>query len=187
MGRLIASTLKVAAQITWVGAAAALTLAGTGGAAHAQQPALDLDKPWVETEAPPPPAFDDKKLVVFDTPVGSSLTFSIAPETITISKPDSLVRYVIVASNPGGAKNVMYEGLRCATGEVKTYARTDSNGIWRPVSDAPWRSVYGSSPSRHALRLARGGACDNAAPASSVNDMLRNLKNGPSMPGGSRE
>lgn len=159
----------------------ALSACSSGGSGS---PALkDPELDWVETEAPPPPDFDEKKLVFFEIPVGSSLTYSVAPETIVISKADGVVRYVMVAASPSGAKNVMYEGLHCARGEVKTYARAASDGRWNKVKNPEWRSVYGNSPSPHALRFARAGACDNAAPALSVQELLARLKVIP-LPGG---
>lgn len=150
-----------------------------GGATNLKDAELD----WTEAEVPPPPAYDERKLALFEQPVGSSLTYSVAPETIAISKVDGVVRYVMVAASPSGAKNVMYEGIRCTTAEVKTYARASGDGRWSMVKNAEWRSLYGQSLSAHALRFARAGACDNAAPALSVGDLLARLKTIP-LPGG---
>ena len=86
-------------------------------------------------------------------------------------------RKAMVATSASGARNVMYEGIRCATGEFKTYARYSADGKWTQVSNPEWRSMFGNMPSKHPLRLAQAGACDNAAPAASVKDMLRRLKN----------
>jgi hypothetical protein len=82
-----------------------------------------------------------------------------------------------VATSGNGAKNVMYEAIRCSTGEFKTYARYSSDGRWSPVGDATWRSMFGSLPSKHALYFARAGACDNAATPSSVSALVFRLKN----------
>ena len=71
----------------------------------------------------------------------------------------------------------MYEGIRCATGEFKTYARYSPEGRWNMVSDPEWRSLFGNMPSKHALRFAQAGACDNAALPLSVDALVRQLKN----------
>jgi hypothetical protein len=154
----------------------ALALCGCSSVGSSSQSLKDPELDWVETEAPPPPKFDEKKLVVFDKPIGSSLTYSVAPETIDISKEDGVIRYVMVAASPSGAKNVMYEGLHCARGEVKTYARSSSDGGWNAVANAQWRSVYDGAVSAHARRFAREGACDNASPTGSVPELLSRLK-----------
>lgn len=135
------------------------------------------DAEWKESDTPAPPAFDEKKLVMFDVPTSLSLVYGIDPATVSISKSDSLVRYVVVATSSSGARNVMYEALRCATGEFKTYARYSSDGKWNLVSNPQWRSVFDNMPSKHPLRLARAGACDQTAPVGSVAELVNKLKN----------
>ena len=148
---------------------------GTAGAAWAQ---LASDAPdWKESEVPSPPVFDMGQLVTFDGEVNSSLVYGVDPASIRISGQDGVVRYVIVAASASGAKNVMYEAIRCSTGEFKTYARYSSDGLWSPVSDANWRPMLGGSPSKHALYFARAGGCDYAAPPSSVSALVFRLKN----------
>jgi hypothetical protein len=147
------------------------------GSAQAQAYALEDPADWKEIETPPPPAFDVKKLIVFEVSPNSQLVYGVDPASISISPKDGVVRYVMVASNATGARNVMYEGIRCSTGEFKTYARYSSDGKWTNVSNPEWRSLFENMPSKHALRFARAGACDSAAPATSVDVLVRRLKN----------
>lgn len=136
-----------------------------------------VDEPeWKEVDVPPP-AFDVGKLVGLDVSPNSSLVYGVDPASISITKSDGVVRYVMVATSASGARNVMYEGIRCSTGEFKTYARYSADGKWTLVSNPEWRSMFGNMPSKHPLRLAKAGACDNAAPAASVKDMVSRLKN----------
>ncbi len=130
---------------------------------------------WQEGEVPPPPAFDAGKLLNFDVSSGSSLVYGVDPASLSIGK-DGIVRYVVVATSASGARNVLYEGLRCSSGEFKTYARYTPEGLWRDVEQPQWHSMFGNMPSRHALKFARVGACDNSAPASSVGEIVRQLK-----------
>lgn len=155
--------------------AAFLALAlGMAGAAPVQ-PEID-DPEWKESEVPPPPAFDVSKLVRFEVSPDSSLVYGVDPSSIRISKSDSVVRYVMVATSASGARNVMYEGIRCATGEFKTYARYSPDGRWNAVTNPEWRSMFGNMPSKHALRFARAGACDNASPPLTVDALVSRLK-----------
>ena len=78
------------------------------------------DVEWKETQAPPAPAFSNAKLVMFEVAADSPMVYGIDPQTLQISPKDGLVRYVMVATSISGAKTVLYEGIRCATGEVKT-------------------------------------------------------------------
>jgi hypothetical protein len=130
---------------------------------------------WKESEAPPPPAFDVGKLVTIEVSPNSALVYGVDPTSISISKSDGLVRYVMVASSTSGARNVMYEAIHCATGEFKTYGRYSSDGRWTMVDQPQWNPFQGM-PSRYALRFAQAGACDGAAAPSSVQVLVSRLK-----------
>ncbi len=143
-------------------------------AAQAAMPELDPD--WKEADVPTPPAFSTSQLLPIEMPSYVSLKFGVDPATLSIT-PDGIVRYVMVATNASGSVNAMYEGIRCATGEVKTYARSNASGVWTPVKEPPWRNLTDNLPSKHALALARQGACDGrAAAASSTADIIKALK-----------
>ena len=137
-----------------------------------------LDNPdWKESEAPPPPPFDVGKLLTFTVTANQFMVYGVDPASISISSSDSVVRYVVVATSQSGVRNVMYEALQCARGEVKTYARMAPGGQWQLVKDPQWRSVFEKKPSMHALAFAKVAACDNAAPATSVREIVYKLKN----------
>ena len=137
---------------------------------------VDQDPDWKETEVPPPPVFRTDRLIKLEMPRYLATQFGVDPQTLQIT-PDGLVRYVIVAISPDGHTQAMYEGLRCPTGEVKTYARSGSNVAWSPVRDPQWRPLSGNQASVRALALARQGACDGRAAASaSVAAIIRKLK-----------
>lgn len=131
---------------------------------------------WKETDVPPPPAYETAKLLTFDVARSSSLVFGVDPATLSISKSDGIVRYVVVASNLGGANNAMYEGLRCTTGEVKTYARAKPDGSWAMLEKPEWKSVYDPAVARHSLYFAQAGACQGATAVSNVRELVRMLK-----------
>lgn len=145
------------------------------GTAWAQIPQGD-EAEWKEAPVPAPPAFDVAKLVTLDVSPNSTLVYGVDPATIQISLSDSVVRYVMVATSPSGVTNVMYEGIRCSTGEFKTYARYLADGRWQMLENPQWRSLYDNMPSKHPLRFAKSGACDGSAPSSSVRDVVSGMK-----------
>jgi hypothetical protein len=147
----------------------------TAHLAHAQIFADPAD--WKESDVPPPPAYDMSKLLSFEVTRGSPLVYGVDPASFSISKTDGIVRYVVVATSAAGAKNVIYEGFRCSTGEVRTYARGKPDGTWAPVANSEWKSAYDISLPRHSLRFAQVAACKNAAPVGSVGELVRKLKN----------
>lgn len=136
----------------------------------------DTDPDWKESDAPPPPAFSQDRLIPIEMARYFSLRFGVDPQTISIT-PDGIVRYVMVAANKSGAMNAMFEGVRCATGEVKTYARASSNGQWSVVQNPQWASLFGDQSSKHALAFARQGACEGRTTRSSAQAIVHALKN----------
>ena len=132
------------------------------------------DSNWQEGPVPPPPDFQVDRLLRFDVNPNSTLVYAIDPHTLSISAADRVVRYVVVATSPSGVRNVFYEGIRCPSGQVKTYAR-HSEGRWHMSSDPQWQDMAGR-PSRHALQLARQGACDSGGTPLQAQDILRALR-----------
>jgi len=133
--------------------AAALLLAVPLARAQLTPPNPD----WREIEAPPAPTFSLEGLVPLETP-RSTLRYGVAPATVSIG-PDGIVRYVVVAASSTGATNVMYEGIRCSTGESKVYARHNPGSGWTIVQGSEWRPMQDAPLPRHALLIARTGAC----------------------------
>lgn len=156
-------------RLLWTG-----LLAVCGAAWSPAQAQVFGDSNWQEGEAPSPPAFSMDRLIRFEVNPSSPLVFAVDPQTITISPADRVVRYVVVASSPTGSRNVFYEGIRCPAGEVKTYARHNGEK-WVMAQDPQWLPMS-ALPSRHALQLARQGACENSGTPSRAEDVVRMLK-----------
>jgi hypothetical protein len=128
---------------------------------------------WKETDVPPPPAFDVKRLLSIEMPPYMSLKFGIDPATLAITG-DGIVRYVVVASSNSGAVNAFYEGVRCATEEVKMYARYNS-GAWQQVESPEWKRI-GNLNSLYVKELSKQALCRGHAPRASISDMLREMR-----------
>jgi len=150
-------------------AAAILMGASAGWAQTFVEPA-----DWVEEDAPPAPAFAKDQLIPVDMPPHVSVKVGLDPNTLSIGG-DGVVRYVVVMTNSTGTTNASYEGIRCATDEVKTYARFSANGEWRPVTTPRWQGINDNLPSKHALAIARQGGCEGHM-ATSKGQMIKALK-----------
>ena len=143
------------------------------------------DPDWKEIDVPTPPSFNKDKLIPVTMPPDVTLRFGVDPATLTMTD-DGVIRYVMVAQSPGGSGSfsAMYEGIRCASGEFKTYARFNASGQWASVSNPQWRPLNDNNTSKHALALARQGACDGrSARARSVQSIVSALKNPPTTTG----
>ncbi|MBP7564956.1 MAG: CNP1-like family protein [Burkholderiaceae bacterium] len=157
----------------------AVTLPLLSGLAAAQL--VDPDPQWLEGDVPPPPAFDLKRGIAIEMPAFLSLRFAVDPQTLSVG-PDGVVRYVMMAASDSGVVNAMYEGIRCNTSEVRTYARYNSGSGWTTTSgaSAEWRGLRDRMPSHHAAEFARQGACDGRAAQNSPQAIIRALKSPPS-------
>lgn len=129
---------------------------------------------WVEEKEPPPPAFSKTQALPLDMPNYVSVRVGIDPATVKVGL-DGVVRYVAVMSNATGTVNAVYEGIRCASDQVKTYARAGASGEWSVIAEPAWRDVNGNQPSKHAFVFARSAACDVRV-ANRLEDILRGLQ-----------
>ncbi|KQX30373.1 hypothetical protein ASD05_08905 [Variovorax sp. Root434] len=135
----------------------------------------ETDKEWEETATPPPPAFSESRLLPIEMPPYMSLKFGIDPNTIAITG-DGIVRYVVVAHNRnGGAVNAFYEGVRCSTAEMKSYARYN-NGAWQDVAKPEWKRLNDLNSS-YTRALSRQALCRGNAPRASIGEMVQNIRN----------
>jgi hypothetical protein len=80
-------------------------------------------------------------------------------------------------NNASGSTNAVYEGIRCITDEVKTYARYSASGQWSMLANPAWKAVNENMPSHHAQAFARQGGCQNRL-ATSKQEIITALKLG---------
>ena len=108
-------------RIKWVVVGA--LAAGISGFASAN-PNFDDEydaKPWTEVEVVLPPYPQEADLLSFRVGAVRDTQFMVDTKSVSIGS-DGVVRYTLVVIGSGGARNVSYEGLRCATGERRFYA-----------------------------------------------------------------
>lgn len=135
------------------------------------------DPDWKETEVPPAPAFELKRLIPVEMSVQSQLKWGVDPQTVNITS-DGIVRYVVVAQSSSGVVNAMYEGIRCNKAEFRRYARHQPGSGWVKSVDSDWTPLRNTGASRHPETLARNGMCDGAAPPSTAAEAIRRLNAG---------
>lgn len=160
--------------------AAGLLLLGLLATSAALAQYADLDRAdWAEDEVPPPPAYSLKRLIDIEMPHTSSIRMGIDPGTLNVNVDTGIVRYVVVAQG-SSAVNASYEGIRCATGEYRVYARQVLGGAWSASSDTTWKPMRGQAgvQVRHPFQLARDGLCLGTAVRLNVSEMVRELKTG---------
>jgi len=113
-------------------------------AAHAEwmdfEHEFDQDKPWVEVAAKLPPYPKTENLIPFNVSSATANQFFIDADSISVGG-DKVVRYTVVIKAAGGATNVVYEGMRCESGERRQYAYGHADGTWAKARNAQWEDI----------------------------------------------
>ncbi len=147
--------------------------------AHAEWGQFDIefeqDKPWVEVAAQLPPYPKAENLIPFTVSSATANRHFIDAASISVGG-DKVVRYTVVVEAAGGAKNVMFEGLRCATGERRLYAYGQSDGSWSKARNAGWEGIKLRSLLSYHKPLFEEHFCPGWISVRDAREAVRNLK-----------
>ena len=136
---------------------------------------LEADPDWMEGEFALPPAVEVSRLRSFFVSSASPNSFFVDEGSVSVGD-DEVVRYTLVVRTPGGAENVTFEGLRCATGERRIYASGRKNGDWTPMKNSAWQPIGDNTYNRPHAALAHDYFCDGPAPPRDREHALRLLR-----------
>ena len=150
-----------------VASAAALSGCGsTGKSTWERDNEARLEK--ASDPVPAPPAFP-RGASLIELPVRANTAFRVYIDRATLAvTPDGVVRYVVVARSRD-VENVLFEGIKCASLEYRTYAFGRPDGTWggrasewRPVQRSlqPWQAMLSREyfcPQKNAIADAAEG------------------------------
>lgn len=135
------------------------------------------EKPWAETLHQLPPAPDPKHLIPIDVGALSDNKFAIDEQSVTVGT-DEVVRYTLVVTSPGGARNVSYEGMRCATAERRLYAFGRADGSWSRARNNQWVRISENNLNRQHAALFSDYFCSPGGAVSDTEGARRVLPKG---------
>ena len=131
--------------------------------------------PWHEQATVIPAYPVDADLLPFpvDQPALSQ-TFNIDSKSLSVGA-DGVVRYSVVIVSNSGARNVLFEGLRCTTREYRIYAYGEASHKFLPAQSDKWQPVsqYGWGGFRDVLL--RDYMCDRNLSPYHVNEIKYRL------------
>jgi hypothetical protein len=131
-------------------------------------------KPGTEEVVALPPYPQDAQLIEFSAAPTSEFRFFIDGASLGVE--NGVVRYVLVARSAAGAENVSFEGMRCATGEVRLYALGRERGWVRRMGE--WRPIASrNTPGSHNA-LYRDYFCPQREALASSNLLILALRRG---------
>lgn len=151
---------------------------------HAEQETDDADlggfiegPKWKEKNAviPPFPNADDLLKVEIDK-ADAPFNIFLDSKNLTASSNAGIIRYSVVIESDSGAKNVMYEGIRCLTGEFRTYAYGTYENKFVKASSSEWRPIANKTSMPHRYNFYLHYMCNEYQSSNSVPDILRKVK-----------
>ncbi len=135
----------------------------------------DDTKTWKEIQTQLPAAPREEDLMGFGVSGASSYYFAIDRKSLAIGS-DGVFRYTLVATSPQGARNVSYEGIRCATREKKIYAIGQSDGTWTKARNAAWARIVEVGNNRQHAALMKEYFCPDGTAQQKMSDVLDRFK-----------
>ena len=135
-------------------------------------------KPWEEIKVQLPAFPKDGALIPFTVGAVRDKEFMIDGDSVSVGA-DGVVRYTIVIVSNSGAKNISFEGIRCATAERRYYAFGHSDGTWSKARSNSWIAIHGGSNDFH-RELYSNYFCANSGVISvgDADEVRRTLRNG---------
>ncbi|RRQ21115.1 hypothetical protein D6C00_03495 [Thiohalobacter thiocyanaticus] len=170
-------------------AAAVLALLLAGGLAPAQAVDEDVypqheyvgpddDDKWQELETRLPAFPDPGQFRALPSQLPDTrLEIQLDPDSIRVDE-DGVIRYLLRIQSPGGAGNLFYEGLRCETGEYRTYAYATSGDSWQRMRGADWQGLNSGGTARYRRFLHQHYFCEPTEGSLSVDEIRKRVRYG---------
>jgi hypothetical protein len=139
---------------------------------------VDNKQDWEEVDAKLPAYPKPENLIGFEVVAMRSFQFFVDSESITPAK-NGVVFYTMVARSGSGTENVMFIGLRCATGEQRIYANGRSaDKAWSVVRDSKWKLIEPRAIALQYMAIRRDFFCPGAVPIMTRAEGIDALKRG---------
>ncbi|MDB5840505.1 MAG: hypothetical protein JWQ23_2457 [Herminiimonas sp.] len=145
------------------------------GQARFEEDFDDADKSWQEVALQLPPAPLPENLLPVYISATATQSFAIDARSLTVGA-DGVIRFTLVATSPAGAKNVSYEGIRCASFEKKLYAVGHSEGRWSRSRRDQWEPIVRNAANRQHATLAQDYFCESKSVAGNAETMLARIR-----------
>ncbi|RQR56765.1 hypothetical protein DIE07_23885 [Burkholderia sp. Bp9002] len=138
---------------------------------------LDRQGEWKENKVDTLPALPTPgDLLSFNVSQNTPLKFFVDAKSLAVGT-DGIVRYTVVVTSPAGARNVIYEGIRCDTYEWRQYAglNSDHDG-WDRTVENDWRRIENGELNAYHAALYQDYFCSNKMPTGTTQSILENIK-----------
>ena len=134
-------------------------------------------KPWQEVQAQLPAYPQEGNLIPFVVSAATRNRYFVDYPSVSVGD-DGVVRYTVVVRTEGGAENVSFEGMRCASGERKIYAFGRPGGEWSRNRYARWEIIKVRQATGYQRELFDSYFCAGGMGAPDIKRVQRLLKSG---------
>lgn len=135
----------------------------------------DKEKPWEEIAIQLPAAPKPENLLPFYVSATATQSFTIDAQAVSVGT-DGVVRYILVATSNGGAKNVSYEGIRCESFERKLYAFGQPDGTWSRSKRDQWERINSLAANRQHAALAKDYFCQEKTVSGKADELVNRIR-----------
>lgn len=135
----------------------------------------DESRKWREAEAPPPQWPEDGNLLSIPMLLNDNVKVHVDARAVSRGR-DGVLRYTLVIDSQAGARNVLYEGIRCETREYKTYAIGTVDRRFRVLKGAAWQYIERIPFNGYRFILYNQFACDTSNSARDPQEFIEALK-----------
>ena len=105
------------------------------------------------------------------------MTFKVDGATVS-QGADGVIRFALEIQSAEGARNVTFEGMRCATAERRVYALGRTDKTWAKSKNDKWMPIKGSSNNPY-VELYSNFFCVSNSPAfRDADDIRQTLRDG---------
>lgn len=153
------------------------------GASNALGQTTEEEMPAIQSleEAPVelPPLPKEEDLQSFHVSPTSNHTFMVDLSSISVAK-DGVIRYTLVSRSRTGAMNISHEGIRCQTGDRKSYAFGRRSGDWVRSRRDEWSPLRDEGSNRQFAALANEYFCQGRTIRGDRDEIVARLRSGQS-------
>ncbi|WP_333841619.1 CNP1-like family protein [Pelomicrobium sp.] len=158
--------------------AAGLALPGWAQTFHGLEGYVEEEEQaWSELETRLPPYPEAENLIEFRVSPTLPFRYFVDAASIQVGQ-DGVVRYVLVVRGSDGTNTVSFEGMRCATRELKRYAFGRGEGLWSKARNPRWIPIEAQRQTLHQRVLYYDFFCPGKMPVRTPEEAVAALKAG---------
>ncbi len=154
--------------------ASALAITSLPGVSWSQEHS-DTDKAVAEFEWQLPATPVSDNLQPFYVSLTTRQSFAIDTKSLSVDS-DGVVRYTVIGTSTGGAKNISYEGIRCSSAEKRIYAIGHTDGSWTRARDSEWQPIAFKGANLQHAELAQNYFCESGRIAGKLDQILQKIR-----------